>query len=591
MTLAVFDLDANSATNVAGADGMDVVRVRWLNDERLMFQLVDRDHQFNTQSGLYAVNRDGSRPQNLLGALQRIERPMSSGAEEALPWGLTMVGEVRSARNEIIALGHFINRNVEAYQLNAETGRGKLIAANVTGLPRNFWFDEQAVLRVVETTTATGADITLWYRGGSGQEWRVIANHKALDRGYRVVGFDADGSSMLVTANTAEGRLGLYRFDFVTNKPGELLASDRKVDVGGDLVRARDTGKLLGVRIPSDPPRTHWLDAGLNAIQEAIDRAIPGAVNRLTPLDTHAPIFVDSYASTQAGRYLLYHPTQKKLQTLLAKMPGLDPKQLAEQRTYEYKARDGLTIPAYLTLPPGRELRNLPMVVWVHGGPWSRDVWGFDPEVQFLAQMGYVVLQPQFRGSAGYGREHDRRGDRQWGLAMQDDVTDGVTALVKTGAIDGKRVCIGGASYGGYSAMMGLVRDAALYRCGINLVGVTHIPYLFSSNNYWGVDRESNYVLGQKVGDMETHREQFNATSPLRQAAKISAPVFMAYGERDARVPIAHGTEMRDALKREGKTVEFMEVENEGHGFFKEESRYKVWRAIEAFLRKHNPPH
>jgi dipeptidyl aminopeptidase/acylaminoacyl peptidase len=207
--------------------------------------------------------------------------------------------------------------------------------------------------------------------------------------------------------------------------------------------------------------------------------------------------------------------------------------------------------------------------------------------VQFLAGMGYAVLQPQFRGSTGFGYEHFKKSFGQWGLSMQDDITDGVNSLVKQGVVDPKRICIMGASYGGYAAMMGLVKDPDLYRCAVNLLGVTNIFYTIDA---WKQERVLSYLVKELIGDPDKLRDQFIATSPSKQADKIKAPVFMAYGEKDYRVPPVHGEEMRDGLKKLGKVGEYMELEKEEHGFAKEETRYRVYGAVETFLKKYNPP-
>jgi dipeptidyl aminopeptidase/acylaminoacyl peptidase len=360
------------------------------------------------------------------------------------------------------------------------------------------------------------------------------------------------------------------------------------VDVSENLVVAPDTRKVLGARIESDPPRTQWFDKPLANLQAGIDKAYPGLVNVIHPGNAGAAMLIQSYSSAQPANYALYYPDKKKLQTLFATRPWIDAKKMSPQKVYDYPARDGLPIMAYLTLPPGREAKGLPLVVNVHGGPWARDHWGFHPEVQYLASLGYAVLQAQFRGSTGFGDAHFKKSFGQWGLAMQDDITDGVNSLVKQGVVDAKRICIMGASYGGYAAMMGVVKDPDLYRCAVNLLGVTDISYLFTQGA-WANDRVAGYAFKEMIGDPQKLREQFIATSPSKQADRIRVPVFMAYGEYDPRVPLIHGEDLRDALRKQKKAVEYMELEKEEHGFAKEETRYRVYGAIEAFLKAHNP--
>lgn len=587
--LAVVDVETGAANNVAGYETLDVTNVRWINDDRIAFSIIDRDgEQTSSSAGLYAINRDGSKSAILMESPELIRGRMDPGRWTSEPRGLAMMARaVGDDPNSILAVGYYPNRDVALYRVDSLTGRRREIDVDVKGLARGFVVDHKNQVRVVLTTDAEYSMETVWYRDQAGQPWRKLSEHPIYEKKFSVLGFDADGTTMLVAATKQDGLQGIFKYDFAANKPGELLASDKTVDVDGGLVYTPDSRVLLGVRVSSEPPVTVWFDKGMASLQAGIDKAFPGMVNVIHPSNAQAPMLIYSYSSTQPGRYSLYHPSKKKLQNLFATRPWIDPAKMSVQQAYDYVARDGLPILSYLTLPKGREPKALPMVVLVHGGPWARDHWGFDPQVQFLAGMGYAVLQPQFRGSTGFGDGHYKKSFAQWGLSMQDDVTDGLQSLVKQGVVDPKRVCIMGASYGGYATMMGLVKDPDLYRCGVNLFGVTNLFYISSSDS-WG-DRAATYHKDKTLGDPSKLRDQFNATSPSKHADRIKAPVFMAYGEKDYRVPLVHGEEMRDGLKKHGKVVEYMELEKEEHGIAKEETRYQVFGAIETFLKKHNP--
>jgi dipeptidyl aminopeptidase/acylaminoacyl peptidase len=254
-----------------------------------------------------------------------------------------------------------------------------------------------------------------------------------------------------------------------------------------------------------------------------------------------------------------------------------------------YAARDGLKIPAWLTLPKGKD-KNLPLVVLVHGGPYVRGgQWGWDAEAQFLASRGYAVLQPEYRGSTGYGALHFRAGWKQWGLKMQDDIADGAKWAIAQGIADGKRICIAGASYGGYATLMGLVNDPDLYQCGIDWVGVTDIKLLYTG--HWSFrddlpDGWKQYGMPYLIGDLEKDADQFKATSPLEQAARIKQPLLLAYGAADQRVPLYHGTKFYDAVKATNKNVEWVVYEEEGHGWALVKNRVDFWTRVERFLNK-----
>ena len=588
--LAVADLGTGAVKNVAGYDTLDVTNVRWINDERIAFSIIDRDgDQTSSATGLYAINRDGTKVAILMESPGLIRGRMDSGTWSSEPRWMSMLGAaVNDDPNSILAVGYYPSGDAVLYRVDSLTGKRKEIDFDVRGLARGFAVDGKNQLRVVMTTNAEQSQVAVWYREPNAKDWRKLAEHARFEPKFHVLGFDADDTTMIVAAPMEEGRWGIFKYDFVTNKPGEMLASDKQVDVDDGLVFAPDTRRLLGIRMQTEPPKTLWFDQRMGSLQAGVDKAYPGLVNVIHPSNAGAAMLIHSYSSTHPGQYSLYHPDKKKLQDLLAARPWIDAKKMAPQLVYDYVARDGLPIMAYLTLPNGREARALPLIVNVHGGPWGRDHWGYNSEVQFLAGLGYAVLQPQFRGSTGFGDVHFKKSFAQWGLSMQDDVTDGVNSLVKQGVVDPKRVCIMGASYGGYATMMGLVKDPDLYRCGVNLLGVTNLFYI-SSSGAWG-DKAAIYELDKTLGDPDKLRDQFNATSPSKHAQKIKAPVFMAYGEKDYRVPLVHGEEMRDGLRKNGKLFEYMELEKEEHGVAKEETRYRVFTSIEKFLQKYNPP-
>lgn len=590
MQLAVVNLEDGSAKNVAGYDKLDIVGVRWINDERMTFSIIARDgEQTSSASGLFAINRDGSHDKTLMNSWELQKGYIDHTTWVSEPRGMSLMDwNLEDNPNDVLAIGYYPNGDAAPFRVDTLTGKRKEIEYGLNGLARGFVTDHARKIRVVVTSNGERSSQTIWYRETEGKPWRSLLEQKTTDARMSVLGFDADNTTMIVSAREAGGRWGVYKFDFAANKPGELLAADARVDVDGGLVFAPDTNKLLGVRVSSDPPKTVWLDQGLASLQAGIDKAFPGLINVMWPGKAQTPVMIYSYSSAHPGQYSLYHPDKKKLQSLFARMPWIDPKKMSTQVVADYTARDGLRIPAYLSVPPGRELKNLPLVVLVHGGPWAREHMGYNPEVQMLTGMGYAVLQPQFRGSTGFGEDHLKKSFGQWGLSMQDDVTDGVQQLVKEAIVDPKRICIMGTSYGGYAVMQGLVKDPDLYRCGINLLGVTNIFYISSSDS-WG-DKAAVFMKDTMIGDPGKLKDQFNATSPAKNADKIKAPVFMVYGEKDYRVPLVHGEDMRDGLKKHGKVFEYMELEGEEHGIAKEDNRFKVFGAIEAFLRKYNPP-
>jgi dipeptidyl aminopeptidase/acylaminoacyl peptidase len=270
--------------------------------------------------------------------------------------------------------------------------------------------------------------------------------------------------------------------------------------------------------------------------------------------------------------------------------PWLNEKELCDMKPITYKSRDGLTIQGYLTLPKGYTMENaklLPLVVNPHGGPWYRDSWGFNPEIQFLANRGYAVLQMNFRGSTGYGKKFWQASFKQWGLTMQDDITDGVNWLIEQGIADPKRVAIYGGSYGGYATLQGIVKTPDLYAAAIDYVGVSNLfTFMNTIPPYWKPMLDMMYDM---VGDPKKDSIQLRETSPVFNADKIKTPLFIAQGANDPRVNKAESDQMIEALKTRGVDVEYMVKDNEGHGFHNEENQFDFYAAMEAFLQKHIP--
>lgn len=399
-----------------------------------------------------------------------------------------------------------------------------------------------------------------------------------------------------MSARNGEDRSAIYTYDFAKGALGQRILAHPKVDLeyseegeGIQPIYSPVGHHMVGLMVQAEKPEVYWLnDAWANA-QAMADKALPGTINQLSG-DPKGRLLVGAFSDVDPGHYYLLDVSKKQIEDVLAPQPWIDPSQMSPMQVYHYVARDGLDIPAYLTLPKGRPAKDLPLVALIHGGPYARDEWGYNPEVQFLANRGYAVLQPEFRGSIGFGWKLFTGGWKTWGLAMQDDITDGIESLAKQGIIDKKRICIMGASYGGYATMMGLVKDPDLYRCGINYVGVTDIKLMYDVT--WSDFSDSpwqRYGMHELIGDPQKDSAQLDATSPIKQAAKIKAPVLMAYGSEDRRVPVIHGQKMRDALEKNKVPVEWMVMSGEAHGWLKEESNYQFYGAVERFLDKYNP--
>jgi len=485
----------------------------------------------------------------------------------------------------------------DLFRVDTKSGRRTLITESRPGNVVQWTLDRDYAARAAVTVADTFAadkdklNQTVWFRDSASAPWRkVVEFHPFTEPNKQItpVAFDYEGR-LIVAARNGEDREALYFYDPAGNKLGEKLIAHKDYDVNTGLVFDYNTKKLVGVQIQGERQEQIWFDKDWATWQKMLNQALPGRVNLTSRNTDGRRLLVFSYSDRDPGRYYLFDTEKRQLVEFLAPMPWIKPEQMAEARFMRYPARDGMSIPAYLTLPPGRPAKDLPLVVLVHGGPYLRgETWHFDREAQFLASRGYAVLQPDFRGSLDYGWKHYAAGLKQWGLAMQDDLNDGVEALVKQGIVNKERVCIAGASYGGYAVMMGLVRDPQVWKCGVSWVGVTDLSLLTTAtwsdtNQFWDAAGEW-YKFA--VGDASADKARFEQTSPLRNADKIKRPVLMAYGGDDKRVPIEHGERMKAALDRNNVPVEYVVYPSEGHGFLLESNNLDFWKRVEAFLAK-----
>ena len=413
------------------------------------------------------------------------------------------------------------------------------------------------------------------------------ADYDDESAGYQLLGLARDSDEGYLLSDAKTGRYALYRFNYATQQLGELVYANPTNDVE-DYVTSRDGRQVLAVYFTDDRERVVWLDPAMRAHQDELARRFPGQyVDFVTQDYADQRFIVWVGGASEPGAVYLYVPGAGQLEQLARLNSELDPAHLAVTEYTRYKARDGLEIPAYVTLPVGREPRGLPLIVLPHGGPYFvRDVLGYDRDVQFLANRGYAVLQPNFRGSAGYGTEFAAKGEGQWGRAMQDDLDDGVDWLAQRGVIDPRRVCIVGSSYGGYAALWGVTRNPERYRCAASLAGVTDVgrQLRYVSLQLSGSDRGDwkETVRGQKGFDLDS-------ISPLEQVGRLTRPVLLGHGTDDKTVLFKQSSKYRDALQKAGKPHVFVGYQGEGHGLEDPQHAIDWFDRLEAFLQTHNP--
>lgn len=591
LNISVVDLSTRRALIITRFTDGDVLWVRWVNNQRLLFSMIDRQRGLGDQvgGGLFVINRDAAdyRPLSERSGLTEGQRLMPAGT------GLhSMVRDKGQPTDDIIvevgsmqALGRFSSN---LYRLNTATGRNVLMTLGGPGNVNSWVVDRNHVPRAA---TSSRDGTTLVHLRDSGQgAWRVIFEYGPEDLLNSVVplAFDAAGT-LYVSAHKGADNAAIYRYDAKAGKlDDEPVAAVKGFDLAGGLRFSADGQRLVGVDYEADREGTYWIDDTLAKWQASVDKVLPDRVNRLqVPMDPlQAPILVTSYSDRDPGRFFLFNANRGTLESVAQTRPWIPVDQMRPTTFYTYTARDGLTIPAQLTLPEGTG--KPPLVVLHYGGPWVRPIdWSFDPVVQFLVSRGYAVFMPAPRASTGFGARLFKAGWKQWGLGMQDDVTDGVQDLIKRGVVDPKRVCIAGASYGGYLTMMGLVKEPALFKCGINWIGVTDPSFMFTVTwtDFNRVDA-ARYSLPILIGDIDKDKAQFRQTSPVERAREIKQPVLMAYGALDDRVPLINGEKMLAALKPHNPNVEYVVYPDEAHGWLREDNNIDFWTRVEKFLAK-----
>ena len=386
-----------------------------------------------------------------------------------------------------------------------------------------------------------------------------------------------------MTISAPDGFDALHEIDLQTLSVGKRVFGVDGYDLGG-VTMTPDGSGIAGVSYTSDRDHIHWMDPALAEIQALLDKAVGNRAASIISLSRdQKKMLVQVGDASQPGSIYYYDAAAGGTMHLFSYVNvAIKSAPLGPVSTYRYKARDGLSIEAVLTLPRGRDPKNLPLILMPHGGPEARDTASYDWWAQFLADRGYAVVQPNYRGSTGYGGKFLDAGDGEWGLKMQDDLNDAVADLAAKGTIDPKRVCIVGASYGGYAAMRAAQRDGAKFRCAVSYAGVSDLN---------GMTRYDGRFLNANAArdGWRKSAPDLKAVSPLNHPEDFSTPILIMHGKKDLRVPVSQSRRMVDRLKAAGKPVEYIEQPKGDHHFTREADRIQFLEAVDAFLAKHNP--
>ena len=432
--------------------------------------------------------------------------------------------------------------------------------------------------------------LKVWYRKGADEQFRLIARLKEGDRDelWNVVRLIKGSDEGLVLEPGEGGRVALRRFNYATREVGEVVYENPEWDL--DAFELDEDGKPLAVYFTDDRDRVIWLDPKTARLQANLERALRTPHVRIAERTRDGSrMLVWRGGESHPGAWYIYTPVRRELDEFAQLRPGLDPAVLAPARAIEYAARDGTRIRGYLTLPVGREASGLPLIVMPHGGPYGvRDKLEYSDEVQLLANRGYAVLQPNYRGSAGFGEAFEDLGAGEIGRRMQDDLDDAMDWAVAQGIADPQRVCLVGSSYGGYAALWGTIRNPERYRCAASFAGVTEWDKQLSYDKGF-FSRQDGREWRDRIRGKDRGFDM-DSVSPARQAARLTRPVLLVHGKKDSSVPFSQFEAMRSALRRAGiEGAQFVELEKSGHGFASPEDEQAWYDALVGFLARHNP--
>lgn len=574
-----------------------ITAIHWINEKRIGFTLKNLRVEFDGNLDEMAADRDGSNLVHLISGnwKHRTEELGTNIKSHRLTADYAFFRATHDGSDDILVEKYSWNNLDRApdhsrlYRLNTRTQQLSNVFEGQQPASADGWLTDRNDVPRVVFSRRDGRCISS-YRKADDTSWSELGSD-ACYGGARFSPLFFDGDDTLYVRAGYGGYAALFRYDLKTLKMDkEPFIAIPGFDFTGSAEFDNVSKKLMGIHLQADAGTTVWLNPELKAEQAKINALLKGTTNTVHCAGDclAAPVLlVESSSDRQPTQYILYTRASGKLLSLGSSHPEIQAAQMGLRDFHRYKARDGRSIPAYVTLPPGKASGPRPTVVLVHGGPSVRGAyWAWDDEAQFLASRGYVVIQPEYRGSTGYGFDHFQAGLRQWGRTMQDDLADAAQWAVQQGWADPKRIGIMGASYGGYATLMGLIKNPEIFRCGVEWAGVTDIGLMFQTPYSDASQETLNYSLRTLIGDPDKDAEQFRQNSPLLRAAELKQPLLMAHGGADVRVPVVHASRFRDAVKKNNPNVEYIIYNNEGHGWRHENNRIAFWKQVEIFLDK-----
>ena len=603
LNLVVIDLDTRKSTWLTSYDNIDIGRIQWVGNDRVIFGAIQLNAPTGQDSpragGFFSVSRNGTELRQFAKTASQMAR---SGPGPFV--ALSLVRPVPGSSDEMIGAGVVAgDDSVDLYRVNLSNGRYRLLTQGRPSDRLSEWLIDSKMVPRVAMAGARGASTAniIYYRSDKDADWAELTRFDTTKPpAFVPLGFDSDDKTLFVAMNEGRKNMAIYRYDPEAKKVLELVAEHAQYDLGasplgqhlGSLIREPVTGKLLGFQIDADKPINVWVDERFAKLQATVDRALPGRTNSLRPTNEGSRFVINSYSSTSPGTFYLFDAEKLQLEEIGPARQWLEGK-LAEVRPFTLKTRDGLSIPSFYVLPRDHKVgTKLPTVFHIHGGPMARDVRAGGQfggsfgvrEAQILAARGYAVVLPNFRVTPEIGSSIYYAGFGSYGKEMSDDHEDAVKWAVDQGFADPKRMCISGASYGGYASLHAVSRPTNPFACAISGLPVTDLKFQrteadYASNSafveYWrklqGVPDFNDPLVGQ--------------LSPLFNANKIKVPVFMYIGDADTRTPPAQARRMAEELAKVGNPVKDMFVgKGEGHGYGVETTNVELYARMLKFL-------
>jgi dipeptidyl aminopeptidase/acylaminoacyl peptidase len=591
LALGLFDRLSNEAHLVVEGTDDNITGFFWKGDDRLVF---GGDVNGSESNFIGVTDLAGKRILRLAESARRTDGTI---------YGSTagIVSELRGDPEHILMQGFFVgdvdhaqfigsDETVERIDLRTKA-RSQLLNLSPDNdlFYRQVLADNAGVVRLAERQREH--EIVFQLRDDNKGSFENVARFpvNGYAETWQPLGFSGDNRTLYLISREEHDRGALYAYNTTTRTRGAAIFEPPEGEIE-DVVMNYDRSRLLGVAYVSDRLHYHWFDPERGSLQAKLENTFKDMECRIVSSSADENVHLVSVRSDRdPGTYYILDLKHPALIAFKHVRDRIDPRQMQPMQAITFQARDGLLLHGYLTLPAGREGGRVPLIIHPHGGPFGvRDEWGFDPEVQFLANRGYAVLQVNYRGSGGYGRDFLEKGRYQWGRAMQDDLSDGVKWAVAAGIADPRRVAIYGASYGGYAALAGVTLTPDLYCCAVNYVGASDLTITFKNkgDDAFLTNRDFSYQK-EWVGKTEVELEE---RSPVNLVGRIRVPTLHAYGENDPRVKFDHWRRLEAQLKRFKKPYVGIIEENQGHGFRNEEASLRFYREMEKFLATNLAP-